>query len=43
MGMDGLSIANTGTLKESTSADYTNRSEQSINSDPVNNSKLVPL
>lgn len=41
MGMDGLSMANTGTLKESTSADYTNRSEQAINSDPSNNSKLV--
>ncbi len=41
MGMDGLSMANTGTLKESTSADYTNRSEQAIQSDPSNNSKLV--
>jgi len=41
MGMDGLSMANTGTLKESTSAEYTNRSEQAINSDPSNNSKLV--
>ena len=41
MGMDGLSMANTGTIKESTSADYTNRSEQAINSDPSNNSKLV--
>ena len=41
MGMDGLSMANTGTLKESTTADYTNRSEQAINSDPSNNSKLV--
>lgn len=41
MGMDGLSMANTGALKESTSADYTNRSEQAIQSDPSNNSKLV--
>lgn len=41
MGMDGLSMSNTGTLKESTSADYTNRSEQAIQSDPSNNSKLV--
>ena len=41
MGMDGLSIANTGALKESTSAEYTNRSEQAIQSDPSNNSRLV--
>ena len=41
MGMDGLSMANTGTLKESTSAEYTNRSEQAIQSDPSNNSKQV--
>ena len=41
MGMDGLSMANTGTLKESTSADYTNRAEQAIQSDPSNNSRLV--
>ena len=41
MGMDGLSMANTGALKESTSAEYTNRSEQAIQSDPANNSKLV--
>ena len=41
MGMDGLSIANTGTLKESTSAEYTNRSEQAIQSDPSNNSRQV--
>ena len=41
MGMDGLSMANTGTLKESTSAEYTNRSEQAILSDPANNSKQV--
>ena len=41
MGMDGLSMANTGALKESTSAEYTNRSEQAIQSDPSNNSKQV--
>lgn len=41
MGMDGLSMANTGTLKESTSADYTNHSEQAIQSNPNNNAKLV--
>ena len=41
MGMDGLSMANTPTLKESTSAEYTSRSEQAIQSDPSNNSKLV--
>ena len=41
MGMDGLSMANTGTLKESTSAEYTNRSEQAIQADPSNNSKQV--
>ena len=36
MGMDGLSIANTGAIKEQTSAEYTNRVEQSIASDPKN-------
>ncbi|MCQ2743669.1 MAG: hypothetical protein MJ230_02585 [bacterium] len=41
MGMDGLSMANTGTLKESTSAEYSNRTEQVIQSDPSNNSKQV--
>ena len=41
MGMDGLSMANTGALKESTSADYTNRSEQAIQADKANNSKQV--
>ena len=41
MGMDGLSMANTGILKESTSADLTNRTEQVVQSDPTNNSKQV--
>ena len=41
MGMDGLSIANTGAIKEQSSADYTNRVEQSIASDPANSSQQV--
>lgn len=41
MGMDGLSMANTGAIKESTSAEYTNRTEQSIQSNPSNNSQQV--
>jgi uncharacterized FlaG/YvyC family protein len=41
MGMDGLSMANTGALKESTSADFASRSEQIIHSDPSNDSKQV--
>ena len=41
MGMDGLSMANTGILKESTSADLTNRTEQVVQSDPTNDSKQV--
>ena len=41
MGMDGLSMANTGALKESTSADYTNRTEQTVHSDPTNDAKQV--
>lgn len=41
MGMDGLSMANTGALKESTSADLTNRAEQIVQSDPTNDSKQV--
>ena len=41
MGMDGLSMANTGTLKESTSADFTNRTEQTMQADPTNNSKQI--
>ena len=39
--MDGLSMANTGALKESTSADFTARTEQSMQADPTNNSKQV--
>ena len=41
MGMDGLSMANTGALKESTSADYTSRSEQAIQADRTNDAKQV--
>jgi uncharacterized FlaG/YvyC family protein len=41
MGMDGLSMANTGTLKESTSADFANRNEQIIQLDPSNDAKQV--
>ena len=41
MGMDGLSIANTGVIKEQTSAEYTGRVEQSIAADPTNSSQQV--
>ena len=41
MGMDGLSMANTGALKESTSADFTNRAEQAIQADRTNDAKQV--
>lgn len=43
MGMDGLSIANTGAIKEQTSAEYTNRVEQSIASDPANSGQVQGL
>ncbi len=41
MGMDGLSIANTGIIKESTSAEITGRTEQAIHANPANNNKQV--
>ncbi len=41
MGMDGLSMANTGALKESTSADFTNRAEQAMQADKTNDAKQV--
>ena len=41
MGMDGLSMANKGALKESTSADFTNRTEQIVQADPTNDMKQV--
>lgn len=40
MGMDGLSMANTG-IKESTSADFASKTEQAIQSDPSNMSRQV--
>ncbi len=41
MGMDGLSIANTGALKESTSADFASRAEQIVQADPTNDTRQV--
>ena len=41
MGMDGLSMANTGALKESTSADFSSRTEQIMQSDKSNDAKQV--
>ena len=41
MGMDGLSMSNTGILKESTSADFASRTEQVMSSDKTNDSKQV--
>ena len=41
MGMDGLSMANTGALKESTSADFATRTEQSMQADKTNDSKQI--
>ena len=41
MGMDGLSMSNTGALKESTSADYSSRAEQAVQADPSNDSRMV--
>ena len=41
MGMDGLSMANTGILKESTSAELSSRTEQAIHTDKTNDSKQV--
>ena len=41
MGMDGLSMANTGAIKESTSAELTNRTEQVVQQNPTNDSKQV--
>ena len=41
MGMDGLSMANTGAVKESTSADYTSRTEQTMQADKTNDPKQV--
>ncbi len=41
MGMDGLSFANTGAIKEQTSAEYTNKVEQSMALDPSNTAQQV--
>lgn len=41
MGMDGFSIANTGAIKEATSAELTNRTEQIVQADPTNNTQQV--
>ncbi|MBE7711214.1 MAG: hypothetical protein E7Z92_03635 [Cyanobacteria bacterium SIG31] len=41
MGMDGLSMSNTGALKEPTSADHASRTEQVIHSDATNDPKMV--
>lgn len=40
MGMDGLSFSNTGAIKEQTSAEYTNRVEQAIATDPRNSGQV---
>ena len=41
MGMDGLSMSNTGALKESTSADFTSHTEQLMQADKTNDAKQV--
>ena len=41
MGMDGLSFSNTGAIKEQTSAEYTNKVEQSMAMDPSNDAQYV--
>ena len=41
MGMDGLSIANTGAVKESTSADYASKTEQAMHADSTNHPRQV--
>ena len=41
MGMDGLSIANTGAIKEQTSAEYAAKTEQAVINDPTNSAKQV--
>ena len=41
MGMDGISISNTGAVKEQTSAEFNGRVEQTIASDPTNSSQQV--
>ena len=41
MGMDGLSMSNTGALKESASAEFTSRTEQKMQADKTNDFKQV--
>jgi len=41
MGMDGLSMSNTGAIKEKTSAEFTNNVEQSVAADPTNSAQQV--
>ena len=41
MGMDGLSIANTGMIKDSTSAELANKTQQALHSDALNDSQQV--
>ena len=41
MGMDGLSITNTGAVKEQTSAEYNAKTEQAINTDSSNTARQV--
>lgn len=41
MGMDGLSFSNTGTIREKTSAELTNKTEQTMQADPTNMSRQV--
>ena len=41
MGMDGLSIANTGAIQEQTSAEMTTRTEQAINTDSANMARQI--
>ena len=41
MGMDGISISNTGVIKEKTSAEHTNKTELQIHSDPTNSAEHV--
>ncbi len=41
MGMDGLSIANTGAIQEQTSAEMAARTEQAINTDSANVARQI--
>ena len=41
MGMDGLSIANTGVVKESTSAEITGKTEQAMQAEQANSNRQV--